>query len=96
MSDQTARTFVVESYVPRLDRRAAETLSSRLRAAVRQLNERGTAVRWWGSFALVDEETFMCLVAAPNIDDVRELSKRAGLERHNVVEALTIDADVLD
>jgi hypothetical protein len=92
VASQTARTFFVESYVPRLDVRTAETLSSRLRETVRQLNEEGTAVRWRGSFALVDEETYICIIAAAKINDVIEVSERAGLEHDNVVEALTIGA----
>jgi hypothetical protein len=92
VASQTARRFLVESYVPRLDARTAETLSSRLRQTVRQLNGEGTAVRWWGSFALVDEETYICIIAALKIDDVIEVSERAGLERDHVVEVLAIDA----
>lgn len=92
VASQTARTFFVESYVPRLDVRTAETLSSRLRETVRQLNEEGTAVRWRGSFALVDEETYICIIAARKIDDVVAVTDRSGLEHDNVVEAFTIDS----
>jgi hypothetical protein len=86
------RTFLVESYVPGLDERAAATLSSRLRDAIRQLDEEGMTLRWGGSFALVDEETFMFIVGAPRVDDVVQLSERAGFEHDHVVEALAIDA----
>jgi hypothetical protein len=92
VSRQTARTFFVESYVPRLDERTAETLSSRLRETVDQLNEEGAAVRWRGSFALVDEETYIYIVVAPTIDDVVELSARVGLAQDHVVETLILDA----
>jgi hypothetical protein len=95
VASQTARTFFVESYVPRLDARTAETLSSRLRETIRQLNEEGAAVRWRGSFALVNEETYICIIAAPMIGDVIEVSERAGLDHDNVVEALTIDAPAI-
>jgi hypothetical protein len=86
------RTFLVESYVPGLDERAAATLSSRLRDAIRQLDEEGMTLRWGGSFALVDEETYMFIVGAPRVDDVVQLSERAGFEHDHVVEALAIDA----
>jgi hypothetical protein len=86
------RTFLVESYVPGLDERAAATLSSRLREAIRQLGEEGRTLRWGGSFALVDEETYICIISAPNVDDVIQLSERAGFEHDHVVEAFAIDA----
>ena len=87
-----ARTFLVESYVPALDERAAATLSSRLRESIRQFNEEGAALRWGGSFALVVEETYICVIIAPVVDNVVQLSERAGLEHDHVVEALAIDA----
>lgn len=85
-------TFLVESYVPGLDERTAATLSSRLREAIRQLDVEGMTLRWGGSFALVDEETYICIIAAPKVDDVVQLSERAGLEHEHVVEALVIGA----
>ena len=45
-----------------------------------------------GSFALVDEETYMCIVGAFRVDDIVQLSERAGFEHDHVVEALAIDA----
>jgi hypothetical protein len=86
------RTFLVESYVAGLDERAAATLSSRLREAIRQLDEEGMTLRWGGSFALVAEETYICIITAPKVDDVVQLSERAGLEHDHVVEAFAIDA----
>ena len=92
MFNGAARTFLVESYVPGLDERAAAMLSSRLRESIRQLNEEGTALRWGGSFALVEEETYICVIVAPVVDDVVQLSERAGLGHDHVVEAFAIDA----
>jgi hypothetical protein len=87
-----AQTFLVESYVPGLDERAAAALSSRLREAIGQLDEEGMMLRWGGSFALVDEETYICMIGAPKVDDVIQLSERAGLEHDHIVEAFVIDA----
>ena len=84
--------FPVESYVPGLDERTAATLSSRLREAIRELAAEGTTLRWGGSFALVDEETYICIIGAPRVDDVVQLSERAGLEHDHFVEAFAIDA----
>jgi hypothetical protein len=86
------RTFLVESYVPRLDERTAVTLSSRLREAIGQLAEEGMTLRWGGSFALVDEETYICIIGAPKVDDVVQLGERARFEHDHVVEAFAIDA----
>jgi hypothetical protein len=88
---ESGRTFLVESYVPGLDERTAVTLSSRLREAIRQLGEDGVALRWGGSFALVDEETYLCIIAAPQLDDVFRLTERAGFAHDHVAEVLAID-----
>jgi hypothetical protein len=85
------RTFLVESYVPGLDERAAATLSSRIREAIRQLDEEGMTLHWGGSFALVEEETYIFIVGGPTVDAVVQLSERAGFEPDHVVEALAID-----
>ena len=92
MFSGSGRTFLVESYVPGLDERTAATLSSRLREAIRQLDEEGMPLRWGGSFALVDEETYICIIGAPKVDDVVQLSERAGFEHDHVVEAFAIHA----
>jgi hypothetical protein len=88
----TGRTFLIESYVPGLDELIAAALSSRLQEAIRQLAGEGMTLRWGGSFALVDEETYICIIAAPKVDDVIRLSERAGLEHDHVGEAIAIDA----
>ena len=71
---------------------AAATLSSRLREAISQLDEEGMTLRWGGSFALVAEETYICIIGAPRGDDVVHLSERAGFAQDHVVEAFAIDA----
>jgi hypothetical protein len=49
-------------------------------------------LRWGGSFALVDEETYICIIPAPKVDDVVQLCERAGFEHDHLVEAFAIDA----
>jgi hypothetical protein len=56
------------------------------------LDEKGTSLRWGGSFALVDEETHICIIGAASVEDVVHLSERARLEHDHVVEVLVIDA----
>ncbi len=85
------RTFLVELYVPQLDEQTAVAISSRCRAAAGQLAEQGVALRWLRSFAVLAEETYLCVVAARDRDDVVELSRQAGLEHDHVVEVVAID-----
>jgi hypothetical protein len=49
-------------------------------------------LRWGGSFALVDDETFICIIGASKVDHVVQLSERAGFEPDHVAEAFAIDA----
>ena len=84
-------TFLIESYVPQLDERTAVTISSRLREAVRELEHEGVTLRWRGSFALVEEETYLCLVAAPDRECILLLNQRAALASDHVAEIATID-----
>ena len=85
------RTFLVELYVPQLDEQGAAAITSRCRVAAAQLAEQGVALRWLRSFALIDEETYLCVVAARDRDHVDRLSRRAGLEHDHVVEIVAID-----
>jgi hypothetical protein len=85
-------TFLVETYVPNLDGRAAATISLRYRSAIRELNRQGVALRWLGSYALIEDETYLCIVGARGSDEVIELSRRAGLDPDHVVQVLQLDA----
>jgi hypothetical protein len=87
-----ARTFLVESYVPQLDESIARAISSRLRSVVPELRKEGVAVQWLGSFAVIDEETYLCIVAAADPEDVSRLNELAGLEHDHIVEVVSIDA----
>lgn len=90
MPRRRAKTFLVESYVPQLDERTAASISSRIRAAVAQLTDEGLALRSLRSFALVEEETYFCIVEALDIDDVVQLNKRAALEHDYVTEVVAV------
>ena len=83
--------FLIETYVPQLDERAAITISSRLREAMRELEQEGVTIRWRGSFALLEEETYLCLVAASNRESVLLLNRRASLASDHVAEIAAID-----
>ena len=85
------KTFLVETYVPHLDASAARAMSTRLRAAVPELQREGVAVRWLGSFAVIDDETYICMLAAGNAGDAVRANERANLHYDHVVEVIAID-----
>ena len=85
-------TFLVETYVPNLDGQAAATISSRYRSAIRELERQGIALRWLRSYALIEDETYLCVVGARERNEVLELSRRAGLDPDHVVQVLQLDA----
>lgn len=95
MTHEGERTFLVDSYIPRLDQQTAAAISSRFRAAAQELGEQGVTLHWLRSFALIDEETHLCIVAAPDRDHVVRLSQQVGLEYDHVVEMFAIDAFAL-
>ena len=84
----TGRTFFVESYVPQLDAAGVTAISSRLQAAVEQLQEEGLPLAWIRSFALLDEDTFVWMVEATELDHVDLIQRRAGVELDHVVEVV--------
>lgn len=88
MAPPTVRTFFVESYVPRLDDATAAALSSRLRAAIAELRREGRTLEWLRSFALVDEETYVWMLKAADVDEIALVNRRARVPYDHVVEAV--------
>jgi hypothetical protein len=88
MARRAAKTFFVESYVPGLDPAEAAALSSRLRAAIAELQRDGRAIAWLRSFALVDEETFVWMLTAADARDITRVNQRARVPYDHVVEAV--------
>ena len=82
------RTFFVESYIPQLDAACAAALSSRLQTAVEQLKEEGLPLVWIRSFALLQEDTYVWMVEATQLDHVVLVQQRAGVELDHVAEAM--------
>ena len=89
MASPTVRTFFVESYVPRLDDATATALSSRLRAAIAELRREGRTLEWLRSFALVDEETYVWMLKAADVDEIVLVNQRARVPYDHVVEAVS-------
>ncbi len=88
MTTPRRKTFFVESYVPALDEATAAALSAKLRAAVDELRREGRELDWLRSFALVDDETFVWMLAAGDVDDVVIVNERARLSYDHVVEVV--------
>lgn len=86
------RTFLVETYVPRLDRRAAAEISSRYEESANELASQGIAIRWLQSYAAIEDETYICIVAASDADEVELLSRRAALAPDHVVQVVHLEA----
>jgi hypothetical protein len=82
------RTFFVESYVPALDGATAAAFSAKLRAAIDELRGEGRELEWLRSFALVDDETYVWMLTADDVDDVVRVHERARLSYDHVVEAI--------
>ena len=85
-------TFFVESYVPKLDSATAARLSSRLRTALEELRREGHQLSWLRSFALVDEETYVWMVVAPDADCVALVNRRADIAYDHVVEVVAAES----
>lgn len=92
MARRAAKTFFVEGYVPGLDQEAAAALSSRLRAAIAELQRDGRTIAWLRSFALVDEETFVWMLTATDAGDVARVNQRAQVPYDHVVEVVPGEA----
>jgi hypothetical protein len=79
-------TFLVESYVPNLDSATVADLSSRLQAAVAELQREGLTLELLRSFALLDEETYVWMIEAPDADHVALIQKRAAVKVDHIAE----------
>jgi hypothetical protein len=92
MGDPRAATYLVETYVPRLDRRSAAAVSSAYTRAIRELAQAGVALRLVESYAVVDDETYLCVVSAGNREDVVRMTEQAGLTADHVVRVARVNA----
>ena len=88
MGRETRRTFFVESYIPKLDAARTAALSSRLRTTVNQLRNEGLPLAWIRSFALLDEDTYVWMVEAAELDHLALIHQLAGIELDHVAEVL--------
>lgn len=92
MPFRRSTTFLVETYVPKLDDAMAAALSSRLRAAIAELQHEGLALRWLRSFVLVGEETYAWMLTATDAADVAVVNRRAGVTFDHIAMVLPGEA----
>jgi hypothetical protein len=85
-------TYLVETYVPKLDEATAVALSARLREAIAELQREGLALRWLRSFALVGEETYVWMLTATDPRHIALVNRRAGVTFDHIAEVFSGDA----
>ena len=79
--------FAVEVYSPKLAADEFEETVARARACAFELAAEGTAVRYVRSLLLPGDETCFHVFAAPSVESVAELSRRAGIAYERIVDA---------
>jgi hypothetical protein len=82
--------FVVERYLPGLDRVALERGFDRLRQATEDMRAEGTNVRYLGSTVIPQDEACFCHFEADSEGAVIEANTRAGVPCHRVVAAVAV------
>lgn len=80
--------FVVERYLPDLDRDALLRSLDQLAQAVAQMRREGVAVRYLGSTIVPDDEACFCQFEADSASDVAEANRRAGVPFDRIVDAV--------
>jgi hypothetical protein len=83
-------TFLVEQYVPGLDRASACAISDQIAAACAALLEGGVCVRFERTIILPGEETALCFVEADSSDDVRRAIDSAGMTSSHIQVAMAV------
>jgi hypothetical protein len=79
--------FVVERYIPDLDRDALLRRLEALEPATAELRREGTFVRYLGSMIVVEDDACFCQFEAESEAAVREANRRAGVPWDRVVGA---------
>ena len=82
------KAFLLETYVPKLDRAAATRTADSLFAATEELRARGEAIELLHSFAVLGEETCFTLFSAFTEADVRTAAQLAAVGYEQLAEAI--------
>ena len=83
--------YVVERYLPGLDRSGLMNGLRRLQQSAQQPTEQTTApVRYLGTTIVLDDDACYCQFEAPSPAAVIEANRRVGLPVHRIVAAVTV------
>lgn len=83
--------FLVERYMPRLQPSDIHALAGRLAAVAAQMQGEGHNIRWLHSFAILDDETCLCVFSADDSSEVHEANHRANADHERIVPAIAFD-----
>lgn len=91
------RQFLVECFLPAVDRRDAEAAATRARVAARDLRADGRVIEYLGAILLPSDEVVLHLLRADTPELVRHACERAQLAFERVTDAVVVDGfDVLE
>ena len=82
--------YVVERYLPGLDRSGLLNGLRRMQQSAQQPTEQTTAVRYPGTTIVLDDDARYCQFEAPSPAAVIEANRRVGLPVHRIVAAVTV------
>lgn len=81
-------SYVVEMYIPRLNREELSSLERRLRGAARTVSRRGARVEYVRSVHVPGDETCFHFFEAASVEAVDAAGKQAGIVFDRIAEAL--------
>jgi hypothetical protein len=82
--------FVVERYLPDLDRDALRNALERLEPIVARIRSEGTPIRYLGSTIVLEDEACFCHFEADSVAAVADANRRAGIAYHRIVAAVAV------
>jgi Protein of unknown function (DUF4242) len=82
--------FVVERYLPGLDRDALDRALKRLQEATEDMQREGTRIRYLGSTVVPQDEACFCQFEADSENAVVEANRRAEIPAHRIVAAVAV------
>jgi hypothetical protein len=82
--------FVAECYAPASSADASAAGSVRVSAACAELRAAGAEVVYLGALVVPDDELAFHVFVAPDVGDVQQASRRAGLRVERVVQSVAV------
>jgi hypothetical protein len=83
-------SYLVERYLPGLDRGELQHSLERLKTVTAEMRREGTSILYLGSTIVPEDEACFCSFDAPTEAVVREASRRAGLSFDRIVSAVAV------